>query len=451
MNIPSDGSRQVQSAFREVYETIRPLRGRSVWDLEGRRVTGAGDARDPTDLLTLRQARQEFGFEAFYERLRQRGLDGFSGVLKEPQKARVSAPDSTAPPRHTEQSFFYEPDTGRWRFADGTQLITISATGDALPEAGTGDLLRSDGTTELTGDRIVRADWTYNRASATPSESRRLTLRRSRGTSASPQDLLAGDRLGNIPYDGYLAGWQSIVEMVGSVRDVGVSFLSGRWRVDTQDSTIGSLSTRLQVDETEMRVFVPLVATQPITATAAANTISGDNTVIGGSVATTHRLDIQGSNAQTLTQWTNLSNSNRQLMRFTTVSNGIRILGYDSTPAVMFEIRGAGGNAWFGDGSGASVGIGFFADQDTGIRRVGTDHGALVAGTLDVFEWDETSGSPRLGFYGTSPVSRPSGWTTFTNLSTDRTCDANATTVEELADILGTLIEDLKGTGLLEV
>jgi hypothetical protein len=41
------------------------------------------------------------------------------------------------------------------------------------------------------------------------------------------------------------------------------------------------------------------------------------------------------------------------------------------------------------------------------------------------------------------------GYTTFSNLSTDRTCDANSTTVEELADILGTLIEDLKNTGLI--
>lgn len=41
------------------------------------------------------------------------------------------------------------------------------------------------------------------------------------------------------------------------------------------------------------------------------------------------------------------------------------------------------------------------------------------------------------------------GYTTFTNLTTDRTCDANATSVEELADILGTLIEDLKTKGII--
>jgi hypothetical protein len=54
-----------------------------------------------------------------------------------------------------------------------------------------------------------------------------------------------------------------------------------------------------------------------------------------------------------------------------------------------------------------------------------------------------------VGFFGTTPASRPTGYTTFSNLSSDRTCDANSTTTDELADILGTLIEDLKSLGLI--
>jgi hypothetical protein len=54
-----------------------------------------------------------------------------------------------------------------------------------------------------------------------------------------------------------------------------------------------------------------------------------------------------------------------------------------------------------------------------------------------------------IGFFGTTPAARSTGWTTFTNLTTDKTCDANATTVDELADILGTLIEYLKLIGLI--
>lgn len=41
------------------------------------------------------------------------------------------------------------------------------------------------------------------------------------------------------------------------------------------------------------------------------------------------------------------------------------------------------------------------------------------------------------------------GYTTPTNLTTDRTFDANATTIDELADVLGTLIEDLKTKGII--
>lgn len=54
-----------------------------------------------------------------------------------------------------------------------------------------------------------------------------------------------------------------------------------------------------------------------------------------------------------------------------------------------------------------------------------------------------------VGLYGVTPVARATGYTTFSNLSTDRTCDANSTSVAELADILGTLIEDLKLTGII--
>lgn len=41
-----------------------------------------------------------------------------------------------------------------------------------------------------------------------------------------------------------------------------------------------------------------------------------------------------------------------------------------------------------------------------------------------------------------------SGWS-ISNLSTDRSYDANATTLDELADVVGTLIEDLKNTGII--
>ena len=61
----------------------------------------------------------------------------------------------------------------------------------------------------------------------------------------------------------------------------------------------------------------------------------------------------------------------------------------------------------------------------------------------------EASGSaPMIGFLGATPVVRSSAFTP-TNVTTDRSYDANATSVDELADVLGTLIADLQATGLI--
>lgn len=62
----------------------------------------------------------------------------------------------------------------------------------------------------------------------------------------------------------------------------------------------------------------------------------------------------------------------------------------------------------------------------------------------------EASGSaPMIGFFGSNAVTRQTGYTTFANLSTDRTLDADSTSLAEVADVLGTLIEDLKTLGLI--
>jgi len=54
-----------------------------------------------------------------------------------------------------------------------------------------------------------------------------------------------------------------------------------------------------------------------------------------------------------------------------------------------------------------------------------------------------------IGFFGIAPVARASAYTP-TNVTTDRSYDANATSTDELADVLGTLISDLQAYGLLQ-
>lgn len=59
------------------------------------------------------------------------------------------------------------------------------------------------------------------------------------------------------------------------------------------------------------------------------------------------------------------------------------------------------------------------------------------------------SSASTIGFFGQSPASRPSAYTT-SNVTTDRSYDADVTSVDEIADVLGTLIADLKNLGLLQ-
>ena len=54
-----------------------------------------------------------------------------------------------------------------------------------------------------------------------------------------------------------------------------------------------------------------------------------------------------------------------------------------------------------------------------------------------------------VGFFGTAPQAQNAGWEEFANLSSDKTCNADSTSTEELADILGTLIKTLCDMGLL--
>lgn len=54
-----------------------------------------------------------------------------------------------------------------------------------------------------------------------------------------------------------------------------------------------------------------------------------------------------------------------------------------------------------------------------------------------------------IGFFGTAPVAQAAAYTP-TNVTPDRSYDANSTTLAEIADVLGTLIADLQAYGLLQ-
>ena len=101
------------------------------------------------------------------------------------------------------------------------------------------------------------------------------------------------------------------------------------------------------------------------------------------------------------------------------------------------------------------------ANGDTGFSVEATARGHFKASTSDNAAYglkvDDSSSANLLSvrndgayaFKGGTIGLAQTGYTTFTNLSTDRTCDADTVVVAELADIVGTLIEDLKLKGLV--
>lgn len=59
-----------------------------------------------------------------------------------------------------------------------------------------------------------------------------------------------------------------------------------------------------------------------------------------------------------------------------------------------------------------------------------------------------TATTQKLGFWNATPVVRPAAYTP-TNVTPDRAFDADSTTMDEMADVLGTLINDLQSIGLI--
>jgi hypothetical protein len=93
----------------------------------------------------------------------------------------------------------------------------------------------------------------------------------------------------------------------------------------------------------------------------------------------------------------------------------------------------------------------FTAYSDSGSTQKFDVDGAtgniVTAGSIEI-DGDLNHDGTAVGFFGVAPAARPTTYSV-TNLVTDRSYDANATTTAELADVLGTLIADLRTMGLV--
>jgi hypothetical protein len=105
-----------------------------------------------------------------------------------------------------------------------------------------------------------------------------------------------------------------------------------------------------------------------------------------------------------------------------------------------------------GTGSGSSVSLSDADPSDTAVtadpgvspdvsradhvHQLGDHDHSASGGEGGTVSWDDLTDKPTLPTY------------TITNVTTDRTYDANATTVDEVADVLGTLVADLGAAGM---
>lgn len=85
--------------------------------------------------------------------------------------------------------------------------------------------------------------------------------------------------------------------------------------------------------------------------------------------------------------------------------------------------------------------------QDSGVL-IDDSNNVTIPGNAEI-DGDLNHDGSNIGFFGTTPTTQAAAYTP-TNVSTDRSYDANATSTDELADVLGTLIADLQAYGLLQ-
>lgn len=219
---------------------------------------------------------------------------------------------------------------------------------------------------------------------------------------------------------------------------------SGLYTTTTGDIALGdnSLSGTVRTIETKGSssfVSLNLIAKNGVIQLDGTGVFSNTSFIsIFDSSAQSSLIKLQCNSSVTLIEAVNNTN--------TYTGRAFRIKGADgistSNNAENIALLGGFGYTVSGNGNGGNVYI-----------QAGLANGSGTHGSIELRDHTAVPrikiNSTGLGFFNSTPVARPTGYTTFTNLTTDRTCNANSTSVAELADILGTLIVDLKSLGLI--
>lgn len=183
-------------------------------------------------------------------------------------------------------------------------------------------------------------------------------------------------------------------------------------------------------------------------------TASSVKAQVGGYIgAVSQAYGVNVVNTQLFGTTTNVTGINVGALPGSTSKIGVDIAAL-SGATTNIGVRIAKGNTYTlqlsdTDGTPAS-GITFGTDTNlyrSAADTLRTDDKLLVSGEIEL-DGDLNHDGSNIGFFGATPAARSTGWSV-SNGATVKSYDANATTMNEMADVLGTLIEYLKTIGIL--
>ena len=255
------------------------------------------------------------------------------------------------------------------------------------------------------GPTGYQADVYYDNTSCSPW----VNLRGSRGSEASPSDILAGDRYGLYEFTGMVNGAFHLMAYIEGVAANTLSPTSYSTQMRFRVCANGAVSPTVAMTISEDK-YLGVGTLAPVSLV--------DVSSLTGGILTLSRADagVQAADVIGKIQWWNndaeLATNNIYANIVVTATSTV---GADAAAGTMvFSVTGS-------------------------VTPNGSPIECLRLAATTV---------PEMGFFGHAAAVQPAAYTV-SNVTTDRTYDANSTTLDEVADVLGTLLADLKSVGLV--
>jgi hypothetical protein len=260
-----------------------------------------------------------------------------------------------------------------------------------------------------------------------------LTTLQASGVIVTGVTTLTSDAAGNVPLKVNATGGQTanLVE-VYDLSSVLVAFFNKE----------GSLKLNGQAGEYPIQVFTAdgLTSIFRVSNLTGETQIAGEIGTMTGIRALAFGVYMGVSGAQRFV----FNNNGIDAYDFNTTDNVLRLHGVASQSGEVFQIYGQSSTS---DRAQAAIDTSW-VDSTDATRKARVTIKAYDTAAREGFRVEASGSVAKVGFYGHAAAAQSAAYTP-TNVTPDRSYDANATTIDELADVLGSLIADLQATGLI--